>query len=238
MYRVLLLMTFIFSILLSGCTPKNQVTLAGAASLQAPLTELLRQEETTALHFAGSGTIRQQIENGAPVDLFLSASLHEATELVQAGIVSADALTPLLHNRLVLITNPFAEPLDSVMDLQNASGSIAIGNPETAPVGVYASQVLAQLDIHEDRFILANHVKQVVQYVASGDVAYGIVYQTDVGTDSEVSIVGELPSEWHGEITYVLINVSRREENEGYVKLLLSDDATGIFEEYGFEVIQ
>lgn len=238
MYRILLLMTLIVITLLSGCTAKNQVTIAGAASLQAPLTQLFGEEKSTALHFAGSGTIRQQIENGAPIDLFLSASLHEATELVQAGIVTEDTLTPILHNRLVLITNAYAEPLDTVKDIQDGSGRIAIGNPLTAPVGVYASQALDHLDIQADRLILANHVKQVVQYVASGDVAYGIVYQTDVASASEVRIVGKLPAEWHEQITYVLVNVSEREENNPYIERMQSDDALTLFEKNGFEVVQ
>ncbi|GAK02273.1 molybdenum ABC transporter, periplasmic molybdenum-binding protein ModA [Geomicrobium sp. JCM 19037] len=163
----------------------EQVHVMAAASLSDALgdiEEMYEEEEHVELimNYGSSGQLRQQIVQGAPVDVFISAAESDMEMLVDLGEVSQT--TALLRNRLQLISTLEMEIADwsdlTTVDFQR----IAVGHPESVPAGKYAAQVLETMNLHtelEDQFVYGQDVRQVLTYVETGNADVGIVYQTD-----------------------------------------------------------
>jgi molybdate transport system substrate-binding protein len=177
--------------------------LAAAASAQAPrlivsaaasLTDVLgsltdrAQAEVGATilwNFGGSGALRRQIEEGAPVDLFFSAASEDMDRLGEAGLLEPGTRVELLSNSLVLVGEGGLAPSQDAEALKAAlagASLLAIGNPDTVPAGRYAVQTLKTLGLYstvEKKLVLGGTVREVLQYVESGSVPMGIVFLTD-----------------------------------------------------------
>lgn len=133
------------------------------------------------LNFGGSGSLRQQIELGAPVDVFISASSEDVERLARKG--KADPETRLLfaRNRLVLVGS--TGKVSSLEDL--ATGKVerlSIGDPASVPAGKYARDWLEAEGLWpevQSKTVLGGDVRQVLDYVQRGEVDAGIVYATD-----------------------------------------------------------
>lgn len=117
------------------------------------------------VNFGSSGTLKQQIAQGAPVDLFISASNHQFDELVKKGLIDVSHSTPLQSNELVLIAHKnVPNSVKSFEDLQSSNVKrIAIGIPESVPVGTYAQETLMKLGLWEklkDKLIFSKDVNK------------------------------------------------------------------------------
>ena len=167
-----------------------QILVSAAASLTDVLTALApdAQEAVGAkiqLNFGASGTLRKQIEEGAPVDVFFSAASADMDKLEGAGLIVAGTRRSLLSNSLVLVGAPDAAPAASVAELRallSAARILAIGNPDSVPAGRYASEALDRLGLAplvKGKLVLAGNVREVLQYVQSGSAPLGIVFSTD-----------------------------------------------------------
>lgn len=125
----------------------------------------------------------QQIQGGAPCDLFVSASKGNMDDLEKDGLIDTDSRKDLLGNTLALVAT--AETADKVsMDTLTTDDvkQIAIGEPETVPAGKYATQTFEALKITDkidSKIIKAKDVRAVLNYVESGDAECGFVYRTD-----------------------------------------------------------
>jgi molybdate transport system substrate-binding protein len=148
----------------------------------ASLTKVFPRIDPHARYqFAGSDVLQAQIQQGAPADVFASASPKQAQALLEAGLVEKPV--SFATNTLALIV-PLANParVHSVYDLRRRGVSLVIGD-STVPVGAYSRQVLAALGLTS----LLSHVKsndsdvkQVVSQVALGQADAGFAYITDV----------------------------------------------------------
>src|SRR5690606_26258670 len=131
-------------------------------------------------NFGGSGSLQQQISQGAPADLFFSAAEDKFEILMDEELIMNEFNTSFLENELVLIV-PKDNPLKvtSFLDLiHNRIDYISIGIPETVPAGMYATEVFKSLGIWnnvEDKLVYAKDVRQVLSYVETGNVAAGVV---------------------------------------------------------------
>lgn len=238
------------AIVLTGCagqTEAVEVNISAAASMTDALMEIQTEYATVSdavlqFNFAGSGALQKQIEEGAPCDLFISASKANMDELEEAGLIEADSRKDLLGNTLTLIVS--AEKADAIEGYETlaAVDSIAIGAPESVPAGKYAKQALESLDIWDqiqDKIVFAKDVKQVLEYVDTGNVDCGIVYRTDALMMETGVTAAELPEDSHDPIVYpaALIKDSvQGEAASGFYQFLQTDFAKGIFEKYGFIV--
>jgi molybdate transport system substrate-binding protein len=138
-------------------------------------------------NFGASGALQQQIEGGAPVDVFLSAGQSEMDALERKGLLLAASRRVLATNSLVVVT-----PVDSGVSLLRPSDllrrevvRLAIGNPKTVPAGQYAEECLKTLGLWEAlqaRLVFGENVRQVLEYVARGEADAGMVYATDIAT--------------------------------------------------------
>lgn len=140
-------------------------------------------------NFAASGPLLQQIENGAPVDVFASADQETVDKAQERKLVLPDSRQNFVSNRLVLIQPREATPIKAVSELgAPVVHRIAMGNPASVPVGRYARDVLQAEHLWEalsPKFILADSVRQVLDYVVRAEVDAGFVYATDAALARE-----------------------------------------------------
>jgi molybdate transport system substrate-binding protein len=227
-----------------------QLTVSAAASLKEALREITplysKAKSNVAIrnNFGSSGNLQQQIINGAPVDVFISAAAKQMDELQKNNLIVADTRRDLLSNRLVLIVPADKSDPKELKDLTNASiERIAIGDPRSVPVGQYAEQALTKLELLQDvqsKFVLGNNVRQVLQFVESGNAQAGIVYATDAKTSTKVKVVQVIDAKLHKPIVYpiaVLQKSSNQSSAKSYLEFLSSEPAKTIFEKYGFSTL-
>jgi molybdate transport system substrate-binding protein len=224
-----------------------QLTVSAAASLKEALGEITplysKAKSNLAIrnNFGSSGNLQQQIINGAPVDIFISAAAKQMDELQKKDLIVADTRRDLLSNRLLLIVPVDKGDAKELKDLTNANiERIAIGDPRSVPVGQYAEQALTKLDLLQEvqsKLVLGNNVRQVLQFVESGNAQAGIVYATDAKTSTKVKVVQIIDAKLHKPIVYpiaVLQKSSNQESAKSYLEYLSSEPVKTIFEKYGF----
>src|SRR5205085_10189947 len=142
---------------------------------------------TVRYNLGASGDLQKQIEAGAPVDVFVSAASRQMDEPESKRLIVAATRRAFARNVLVAVA-----PGDSPLDLTRPTAladprvtRIAIGNPKTVPVGQYAEEALRALglwDRVQRKLVYAENVRQVLDYVARGEVEVGFVYSTDATT--------------------------------------------------------
>jgi molybdate transport system substrate-binding protein len=228
--------------------PKVELTVSAAISLKDALDEIaqLYYAETpgTVIHFnlGGSGTLQHQIEQGAPVDVFISASEDQMNGLESEGLLSPGTRRDLVKNTVVLIVPKGKSGISSFQDLARPEvKEIAIGDPQTVPSGKYAQEVLTHFHLYErlkPKFVLTKDVRQVLTYVITGNVDAGIVYATDAKISAAVSVVATAPKDSHSPAIYpvaALKTSKQSAEAKRFLDFLMSAKAQGIFEKYGFK---
>lgn len=241
-----------FLLLLAGCSHSADksvdITVGAAASMKDVLEAIGEQYEkehqniNLTFTFSSTGTLQKQIEQGAPIDVFVSADPTAFEQLAEKKLVIAKQNRPLVYNELVLITpKQKARTIDSLSDLQDPTiRSIAIGIPETVPAGAYAKQWLQSADVWEklrSKYVFAKDVRQVLTYVESENADFGIVYRTDAFSSKRVHIAATAPRSLNRQIAYkagVVAQSKRQKEAEQFVTYLHSKKAAHIFDKYGF----
>lgn len=229
---------------------KPEVTVLAAASLTDALDEIIAEYEkdadcTITPSYAGSGDLVQQIEGGAPCDIFISASKANMDQLEEGDYIDKETRQDLLLNTLTLIAT--AEKNDDItMDTltSDAAGTIAVGEPETVPAGKYATQVfdnMAITDQLEGKIVYAKDVRAVLNYVESGDADCGFVYRTDalMMDESKGAIISDVDESLHDPIVYpaaILKDAPQAEAAADFYEFIRSDFAKEVFEKYGFTV--
>lgn len=233
-----------------GCSQPAPVEINVSAALS--LTDVLKEINTlyTKEHsnvtitpnFASSGTLQQQIEQGAPCDVFISAAATQMDNLQNGNLILADTRKNLLCNSVVLIVlKDSTLGITSFNDLTlDKVKQVAIGDPKSVPAGKYAQQAFDKLGITDkvkSKEVLGNDVRQVLTYVETGNVEAGIVYATDAVTSTKVKVVASAPAEINAKVVYpvAVIKASKNIETaKSYIDFLFSDKAKAIFEKYGF----
>ena len=247
---LLLISTSCSGINVESKSNKTTLTVSAASSLSAVLGELgtLFEEENPDLelrfNFGASGTLKQQIEQGAPVDLFLSAAADKYEELVKDEYIHTG--TNLVNNELVLITSKNAAwSGEYFRDLTSGQiHQLAIGTPGVVPAGTYAQQVLQSegvWDHLQEKLILAKDVQQVLTYVETGNVEAGIVYKTDAMQSTQVKVVAKANPNYHEPIIYpvgVLKHSNHIKEALVFYEYLKSEEAEKLWSHYGFHLIK
>ncbi len=224
------------------------VLVAAAISLKAPLEDAARQfgatspGETIAFTFGSSGQLAAQIENGAPVDLFVSASPVELERLAIGERIERETRTTLAGNRLVIVVPP-GETLPA--DLAGLTASrfarIAIGNPRTVPAGRYARQALVSTGIADQvefRLVYAENAAQLVALIGRGEVDAAVIYATDAKqAGNALGPTLQISAELHAPILCegaVVADAVSGERAEAFLKFLASSAGHEIFVKHGF----
>jgi len=227
---------------------KVNLTISAAASLKDSLAEAeasYKQSHANvdfSNNFGSSGTLSAQIDQGAPVDVFLSAAAKPMDNLALKSEIVPDTRHNLLRNTLVLIA-----PLDSTLRdfsglVSNNVKMIALGDPASVPVGQYGRQTLTSLHLLDrlnSKFVFAKDVRQVLTYVESGNADAGLVYATDALTSSKVRVVATAPEGSHDAIVYPVAVVKGSHNVEAaraFVWYLSGPAAQAVFVRRGFSV--
>lgn len=231
--------------------PPASIVVAAAASMSTVLDvaraefEQLHPNVRIHFNFASTGTLQRQIEAGAPIDLFIAAAQQPVDRLIDVGLVQADEVTTVAYNEMVLIaTKGRANDLHDWADLLNEPvRRIAIGNPQHVPAGQYARTALQSLELWnalQPRIVLAENVRQVVNYVARGEVDAGIVYSSDTVASDRVRIVAPAPKDSHPLVTYPMVipgDAPSPEAARSFAKYLLSERGQQLLIDFGFTSI-
>lgn len=246
-----LILISLSALLFTACsneTEKNHtLTISAAVSLKDAMEEIrhnykeIHPEMTIDFNFGGSGSLQQQISQGAPVDLFFSAAEDKLDLLVEEGAISPEDSLDLLGNELVLIVPKGERPIQHFNDLlKDDVQQISIGTPETVPAGKYAKESFEQLDIWdglESKIVYGKDVRQVLSYVETKNVTAGIVYKTDALSSDLVEIIATADPSTHTPITYpvgVIQESKQYDAAKDFYTYLQSDEAKKVFVTYGF----
>ncbi|MDV6250136.1 molybdate ABC transporter substrate-binding protein [Vibrio sp. EA2] len=193
--------------------------------------------------YGGSSSIARQIMNGAPADVFISANTKWMDYLVDEKVINSDGVTNLVGNRLVLIApkasnaSEFNYNNGQAWQTALSDGRLALGNPTSVPVGMYAKESLTTLGVWKDieyKVAPAKNVRLALALVERGEAPLGIVYKTDALLTDKVKIVSELASDTHSAIVYPAAIVNDSTESQQFFRYLSTDDAKDVFIKYGF----
>lgn len=250
----LLILSFV-AISLVACSKENQkknpdekttLNLSAAASLEQALKPIISEYEKTSgnsvnVNLAGSGTLQKQIQEKAPVDIFISAGKKQMDLLNDKGLISESE--NLLENSLVIVSNK-ENPvkLKSIEDLKNIDGKIAVAELETVPVGNYTKESLDYYKIFDqvkDKLVYGKDVKATLNMVDTKEVDVGFVYLSDAETDDLVEVSYEIDPKSHSKILYPMGKISYSEnskEKDDLYEYLKSDRAREEFERAGFKI--
>jgi molybdate transport system substrate-binding protein len=228
----------------------QEVTLSVTISMKDAVEELGRgftsRRPGVKLHYnlGSSGELQKQIEAGAPVDLFVSAAQRQMDELDQKGLIVRASRRLFARNVLTVI-----KPADSRLDLAKPRdlldprvGRIVIGNPKTVPVGQYAEESLRALGIWDGlrpKLVLAENVRQALDYVARGEVDAGVVYTTDAAVRADrVKEAFRPGEETYRPVVYPVAVVAGAKQPalaQAFIDLLVSAEGRAVLARLGFQ---
>jgi molybdate transport system substrate-binding protein len=187
--KALCVVVFLLGLLVPAFAQQPRLIVSAAASLTEVLTALKPAAETfigarVLFNFGGSGALRRQVEEGAPVDVFFSAAAEDMDRLEAQGLIVASSRRDILSNAMVLIGDA-GTPLNDAGQLRSLFADaefLAVGNPDSVPAGRYAVQALMTYGLYsvvEKKLVLGGTVREVLQFVESGSAPLGIVFVTD-----------------------------------------------------------
>ncbi|HLU02827.1 MAG TPA: molybdate ABC transporter substrate-binding protein [Advenella sp.] len=223
------------------------LTVSAASSLTNVFKEVatafnkVHPEIAIQYNFAASGALLQQIRQGAPVDVFASADQKSMNDAAQAGMLDEATRKNFVRNEVVLIVPSSSD--DQVRDLHSLESSavtkIAVGSVASVPVGRYTREGLEKSGLWQrltPKFIFAENVRQVLDYVSRGEVQAGFVYATDAAVRSDkVRVVQPLPIDTVVSYPVAVVKSSANvAEARSFVEFLGSDQAQAIFSAAGF----
>ena len=252
MKKVLLIFSMLCAILFyaypSGAST-SEVTVSAAISLKNAFEEIgkmyeARHPETKVLfNFGASGDLVRQIAGGAPVDVFASAAQKDMDDMSTKGLALPGTRVDFAKNSVVLVV-PRNGKIKSFEDLATERiKRIAVGNPKTVPAGRYAAEVFDYYKLTsaiKDKLIYAENVRQVLDYVARGEVDAGVVYATDAAVRSaEVSVAAEAPESSHKPVVYPIAAVKGTKDEaaaKAFIDAVRSNEGMMILKKYGFRI--
>ena len=235
----------ILALLLSVSTFSKEIVVSAAASLKNCLEEILPEYEKLSgdkvlLNLGGSGTLRTQIENGVPVDLFISADQKNIKILMDKDIVKKENSYDFLSNSLILVKSPYSKSnINSIEGLKNSDIYLVIGNPDTAPVGNYTLTALKNLEIldklNREKLVYAKDVSAVVQYVEMGEADFGVIYNSDRNRMKNPIVVEEFPENSYDKVIYSVAILNNSDDVKKLFEFLRENKE--VFKKYGFVVM-
>jgi len=229
----------------------TELVVAAAADLSSALKELGDGYEKKTgikikLSFGASGALTQQIQNGAPFDVFFSADMDYPRQLIAAGDADGASLYEYAVGRLVLWV-----PSDSALDLEHQGmrvlldssvKKISIANPQHAPYGRAAVAALKHAELYEqvaDRLVLGENVSQAAQFVESGGAQAGFVALAHAVAPAMQGKgkYWEVPTDFYPPLAQgavVLSHSHHQKEAAAFLAYIKTKEASDLLRKYGF----
>ena len=227
-----------------------KVTVFAAASMTDALQQVAKDyakqnpKNEVVFSFASSSTLAKQIEEGAPADIFVSASNKWMKYLSEKDLTVKETEKVLVGNDLVLIA-PVKSAVNSV-DIAKGEwinalkdSYLSVGDPAHVPAGQYAEEALTKLNLWDkvqDRLARAKDVRGALALVERAEAPYGIVYSTDAKISQQVKTVAVFPADSHKPIVYPVSILKDHDNTDArdFLKYLESDAAKKVLVGYGF----
>jgi molybdate transport system substrate-binding protein len=230
----------------------QEITVAAAADLQFAMQDIAEQfqKETgknVKLIFGSSGSFFQQIQNGAPFDMFFSADLSYPKKLEAAGLTEPGSYYQYAKGRIVIWV-----PKDSALDVSSGLKSllnpnikkIAVANPQHAPYGQAAVAAMQKEGIYEkvkDKFVLGENISQTASFVVSGSADVGIVALSLALSPSmrDKGRYGKIPTDEYPPIQQagvILSSSKNKEVAKQFLSFIKTAAAADTLRRYGFDV--
>ena len=244
------LLTLLF--LLAGTfATAQEITVAAAADMSAALPQLVdaytkKTGQTVKVSFGASGNLTNQIRNGAPFDVFLSADEEYPQQLIAEGLASKETLYRYAVGRLVLWV-----PSDSPLDLERLGinalldpsvKKISIANPATAPYGRAAAAALRHFGIYDQvasRLVIGENISQAAQFVESGNAQAGLLALSHALAPAlkDKGRYWAVPLDAYptlNQAAVVLAKSKQRDAARKFLQFVQTPEAIAVFAKYGF----
>ena len=245
----------------SSSTTSVELQVYAANSLQKALPEVqdLYSQENSGVtfkdtQFEASGTLVKKIQDGADVDVLITASKGSMDDA--ESYITTDTRKNMFTNDLIIVKKAGANvTINSIADVANVDGKIAVGEASSVPAGKYANQALASVGLYTggtdgeggsyaasiaDKMDLCDKVGTVAQHVASGDATIGFIYTSDLYRYSGTETAFTCPADSHKTIQYpgaVLKNSKNAEQAQKFLDFCINNpSAQAVFSKYGFEL--
>ncbi len=225
----------------------EELTVSAAVSLKEAFWEIGRVFDSThpgvkvVFNFGATGQLAQQIERGAPVDVFAAAAMDQAMKLQSNHLLDRLGVRPFAANHLVVVVPSGQKPVANLQDLLGLQ-LIAMGNPQTVPAGQYARNALVKAGVYQKllsvkKIVYGESVRQTLDYVEHGDVDAGLVYATDARIGKNITTSYDVPEEYTGPIIYpiaVMADSKHKTLAEQFVELVRSKQGQSVLKSRGF----
>jgi molybdate transport system substrate-binding protein len=230
----------------------QEITVAAAADLQFAMQDVAArfQKETgktVKLIYGSSGNFFQQIQNGAPLDMFFSANLDYPKKLEAAGLTEPGSYYPYAKGKIVIWA-----PNESRLDLRTGLQAlldpsvkkIAVANPQHAPYGQAAVAAMRKENVYEkvkDKLVLGENISQTASFLVSGSADVGIVALSlalspnmkDKGRYAEIAAADYPPIE---QACVILSSSKNRQAAREFLSFVKTAAVADVLRHYGFEV--
>ena len=237
--------------LLALAAPAQEITVAAAADLHFALDEIasrFQAESGIPVHaiYGSSGNFYQQIQNGAPFDVFLSANADYPKKLEAAGLALPGTYFEYARGKIVL-----AVPANSTLDVKQglrllanpAVKKVAVADPGHAPYGMAAVSALKAERLYEQvstKLVKGENISQAASFVLSGAADAGIIALSLVKAPVGAQVrFDEIPATDYPPIVQagvVLRSSKQPKAAEKFKAFLRGKETASIFRKYGFEV--
>src|SRR5580692_2146942 len=229
----------------------REINVAAAADLSAAVQEVATSYEkrtgvAVKLSFGASGALTQQIQNGAPFDVFFSADMDYPRQLIAGGQADGASLYRYAVGQLVLWV-----PKDSPLDVEHKGmevlldpsvKKISVANPQHAPYGRAAAAALKHYGLYEkvaDRLVLGENVSQAAQFVESGNAQVGFVALAHAIAPAMQGKgrYWEVPADYYPALAQGVVVISEsphKKEAADFVEYIKTQTVRDLFQKYGF----
>ncbi|MGD0213540.1 MAG: molybdate ABC transporter substrate-binding protein [Terriglobales bacterium] len=240
-------------LLAASLAAAQEITVAAAADMSAALPQLVdaytkKTGQTVKLSFGASGNLTNQIRNGAPFDVFLSADEDYPQQLIAEGLASKGTLYRYAVGRLVLWV-----PSDSPLDLSKLGikalldpsvKKISIANPATAPYGRAAAATLRHFGIYDQvssRLVIGENISQAAQFVESGNAQAGLIALSHALAPAmkDKGRYWAVPLDAYPTLNQAAVVLSKSKQQDAarkFLEFLRSPEAASLLRSYGFSL--
>ena len=225
---------------------KKEIMVSAAASLSGAFHEIGQSFEKkhgikVLFNFGPTNSLLQQIEKGAPADVFASADQEWMETGIKKGLILAESKKDFVRNTLVIIA-PASSTLKikSLKDIKQPAIKKICAVQQNSPAGKYAREVLTReglTDVFQKKNIPADNVKQAVDYVSREEVDIAFVYKTDAAfAKNKVKVL--FTAGGHKPILYpvAIVKESKKiNESKLFIDFILSKEGRSILSKHGFD---
>ena len=241
-------------------TNESKLLIYNAASTADIIIEIAKEWENlnsikVRSSSASSSALAKQLSNGAPANIYISASWLWIEELKKQNIIKVGTIKPIFENRLVLIAHKNSPikniglinskiKLEDIFNKKLNNARISIADPTHVPAGVYTKQALLKLglwkNLNRKNMAWGGDVRRTLKFVALGNSPIGIVYYTDAIAEKNVKIIGNFSTNLHSPIQYwvTAIKNNTTENTMQFISFLESNYAKKIYSKHGFKTIE